>query len=282
MQSLPSPLRSGPCHNRCQVRGIPYRARSHYPPGDPSGIVFFRSLIERVGYFFLRPTIHDLVCRQFVPAAHPHIQGTRLAERKPPRGLIKLHARNSQVGQDPVHPGNPQLVHDLRNLRERRLHQLHCRCKLLQPLRCQHDCLCVLVQADQPSGRQLCRDGCRVAPGSQRCVDVRSIRLYVQPFQHLVKQYRRVWFGPAYHRASPNPSNPGPAHLPRHKFSLIEQAASNTPSVSRAAKRIAPVPVSNCLLGPTFNLTCPTRYTPNDVISSSVSGSVLSLSTIPE
>ncbi len=200
MQSLPSPLLSGPSYNRCQVRGVAYRPRAYNGPGDPSGIVLFGFPIEQVGYLFLRPAIHNLVCRHFVSRIHAHVQRPRLAKRKAPRGLIKLHARNSQVGQDPVHPGNPQLVHDLRNPRERRLHQRRPLPKGLQPFPGQLQRLCVPVQADQSPGKapwsrprdQLLRDGRRVPAGSQRCVHVRSVRLYAQPFEHLIQHHRRV------------------------------------------------------------------------------------------
>src|SRR5205814_1220152 len=63
MQSLPSPLPSGPCHSRCQVRGIPDRSRSYDGLGDPSGIVLVRFPVEQVGDFPLRPPIHNLVGR---------------------------------------------------------------------------------------------------------------------------------------------------------------------------------------------------------------------------
>src|SRR5712692_9662320 len=53
MQSLPSPLLSGPCHSRCQVRGISDGPRSHDRPGDPSGIVLIGFPIEQVGNFLL-------------------------------------------------------------------------------------------------------------------------------------------------------------------------------------------------------------------------------------
>src|SRR5258708_7181581 len=201
MQSLPSPLLSGPSYNRCQVRGVAYRPRAYNGPGDPSGIVLFGFPIEQVGYLFLRPAIHNLVCRHFVPRIDPHVLRLQLEIRKNPRGLIKLHARTSQVGQDPVPPVNPQLVHDLRNPRERRLHQRRPLPKGLQPFPGQLQRLCVPVQADQSPGKapwsrprdQLLRDGRRVPAGSQRCVHVRSVRLYAQPFEHLIQHHRRMW-----------------------------------------------------------------------------------------
>src|SRR5437868_2765789 len=134
MQSLPSPLLSGPSHNRCQVRGVAYRTRSHYSSGDPSGIVLFGFPIEQVGNFLLRPAIHNFVCSHFVSYVHAHVQRTRLAKRETPRGLIKLHARNSQVGQDPVHPGNPQPLTALRNLQDRPRPNLPLSPKPLNPL----------------------------------------------------------------------------------------------------------------------------------------------------
>src|SRR2546422_6399041 len=48
-------------------------------------------------------SLHDalpiyFICGQLAAfSVHAHVQRTRLAKRKPPRGLIKLHARNSQV-----------------------------------------------------------------------------------------------------------------------------------------------------------------------------------------
>src|SRR5258708_29846916 len=63
MQSLPPPLLPDACHNRCQVRRVADRPRFHDGPGDPSGIVLFRFLVEQVGHFLLRPPIHNLVCR---------------------------------------------------------------------------------------------------------------------------------------------------------------------------------------------------------------------------
>src|SRR5204862_5601266 len=52
--------------------------------------------------------------------------------------------------------------------------------------------LCVPVQTDQPPRGQSLRDCFRVSARSQRCVDVRSVRLYSQPFEHLFQQHRRV------------------------------------------------------------------------------------------
>src|SRR5712672_3099787 len=44
-----------------------------------------------------------------------------------------------------------------------------------------------------PTSGQLLRDGRRVAAGAQRYVHVDSVRVYAQPFQHLVQHHRRVW-----------------------------------------------------------------------------------------
>src|ERR1700722_8051868 len=52
--------------------------------------------------------------RSFWNRIHPHIKGGRFAKRETSLSLIQLHARNSQVGQDPVHLQNPQLLCDLR------------------------------------------------------------------------------------------------------------------------------------------------------------------------
>src|SRR5207249_9271117 len=94
-----------------------FRSRSHDRPGDPSRIVLIRFAVEQIGQLSFRPSIHNLVRRQFVFGVHAHVERTGFAKGKSSRGLVKLHARNPQVGQDPVRRRNPQLACDLRNPR---------------------------------------------------------------------------------------------------------------------------------------------------------------------
>jgi hypothetical protein len=108
-----------------------------------------------------------------------------------------------------------------------------------------------------------------VAPGSQRCVDVRSIRFYVQPFQHLVQQHRHMWFCPASHRASQlldTNSATSNRHLQTHHW-------CRAPRTHRAC------PNFKFSTWPDLCPTGPTSYTPNELISSSVSCSFFRLST---
>src|SRR5258708_16210228 len=104
MQSLPSPLRSGPCHNRCQVRRISDRPRSYDRPGDSSGIVLVRFAVQQVGKFFLLPAIHNFVFGQLVvvrAAPHAHAHPPPLAARKSPPRLLNPHTRHPPLPQDP-------------------------------------------------------------------------------------------------------------------------------------------------------------------------------------
>jgi len=89
----------------------------------------------------------------------------------PPLALIKLHARNSQVGQDPVHPGIPNSCATSAILEERRVYYRHFRAKDLEPLPRQLQRLCVPVQADQPPRGQfsVIASNARPLPAWRRC-----------------------------------------------------------------------------------------------------------------
>ena len=79
------PLLSGPCHNRCQVFGVPYGPRSNDRPGDSSGILLFGFPIEQVGDFFFRPAFHNLVCRQFVVGVSMRMSRAAASRNENPR-----------------------------------------------------------------------------------------------------------------------------------------------------------------------------------------------------
>lgn len=163
-----------------------YRTPADDAARDLSAEAFFTILVDYVCNFAFRVLIDYCRCTEFLSVIHAHIQRSIFLEAEASFRIVKLHARDSEVGQNAtIDSADADRVQMIGNVA---VVSVHIRCGIRKP----HSYLVkrsfVLVDSDQSSGRpHLFPDRLKVSACTDCGVHVSKTRTNIQRFQALVK-----------------------------------------------------------------------------------------------